>query len=163
MTAFMCSDAHFDTLATYASQARLDLRLKVGTPAEARCAEMFGGKRPTFMEHVSDYRVAPMHERPDMIGAVLRDENARSVEYRYEDCKTSNDMGTKDYYRFRERAPKGPKQILQAVRCLDYQSCETPDWHDTLAFAILAAIKESAIADLCEGEPWGIEEARAVA
>lgn len=158
MSAFMCSDAHFNVLATYASQQRLDLRLKVGTKAEARAAEIFGGEIPSFMGHVSEYRTVPMHQRPELIGAVLRDENARSVEYRYEDCRTSNDMGTKDRYRFKVRPATSPRQVLQGVRSLAYQSCETPDWDDTLAAAILDAIKESAIADVCDGEPWTIDE-----
>ncbi len=52
-----------------------------------------------------------------------------------------------------------PVQVLKAVACLAYQSCETPDWTTTVACNILNEIKEFAIRKLpgYEGAAWTIE------
>lgn len=39
-------------------------------------------------------------------------------------------------------------QILKAIDCLDYQSCDLKEWKTTFAYAVLEAIKVKAISSL---------------
>lgn len=83
---------------------------------------------------------------------VLWDENIRSVRARYPD--SSDDLpGPIDRPERLEitkrdmmnRRTINPVQILKMCACLDYQSCETDDWRQTVAFTLLDAIKDAAI------------------
>jgi hypothetical protein len=49
-------------------------------------------------------------------------------------------------------------QIIKLCNCLDYQSCETPDWKDTRAYALLDNIRERAIRELpgYDNAPWDL-------
>ena len=75
----------------------------------------------------------------DEIGQILWDENYRSVNYRYnEDNKAPifvSMSNTRSY---------DPAQIFKAINSLEYQSCETDDWDQTEAAAILDAIRRKA-------------------
>lgn len=147
MSAFMCCDAHFDALAYYCAQHRVTIRARAGTKAFAQAWEIFQNDSPNLAV------------QQDRVGAILRDENARSVEERYHDCKTSNAMGTKNAYRYRPVSkPLSHTAALQAVRCYEYQACETSDFDETLAHAICEAITATAIRALTEGEKWGLSE-----
>jgi len=146
MSCFMCNDAHFDAMADYAARKRITLRVRSGR-ALTEAMEIFQNDSPNLACQA------------DRVGAILRDQNARSVEERYEDCRTSNAMGTKDLYRYRP-VTNGLSHaaVLAAVRCYSYQACETPDWQETLAANICEAITDEAIRGLTEGEKWGVEE-----
>jgi len=86
-------------------------------------------------------------------GQVLMQQNRRSVNVRYgesmraakftEDCDTLAD----------------PVVVLKACACYDYQSCETDDYEETEAHAIIQALRKRAITELPGyGEaPWGID------
>jgi hypothetical protein len=54
--------------------------------------------------------------------------------------------------------PRSPVQIIKAVHCLDYQSCETEDWETTLAWRICQALLSSTTARLpgYEAAAWEI-------
>lgn len=77
----------------------------------------------------------PQHA--NLIGQTLWNENYRSVNARYNES---------------EKAPEyhwtqvnvSAVQVIKAVHCLDYQSCETDDWNTTQAYQILKAIKNVA-------------------
>jgi hypothetical protein len=90
----------------------------------------------------------------DEIGQKLLDENVRSVNYRYRETDAA------ERYTFKHVMPLPAVNIIKACHCLDYQSCETPDWQETEAFAILQAIKEAATYKLpgYDAAPWGIRE-----
>lgn len=112
--------------------------------------------RVTFMNenqasmHACTYR--------DEAGQLLLDENVRSVNCRYE----QEDAAEK--YRYNsidlDRAAVGMPVavlILQSVRCLRYQSCESPDYYDTRAARFLDSIEKAAI-NILTGTydaPWG--------
>lgn len=91
---------------------------------------------------------------PAMVGQILLDENYRSVNARYGEKEEAEKFL---YVPSAERTPL--VVIFKAVSCLDYQSCETDDWKDTLAYKILQMIKEHAITQLpgYEQAPWGID------
>lgn len=49
--------------------------------------------------------------------------------------------------------------ILKSCDCLEYQSCETPDYRQSVAYRLLNAIRRAAIRALpgYEDGPWGFE------
>ncbi len=85
------------------------------------------------------------------LGAELWTENRRSVETRYPDCRGTDDLPGKigeDWVYGAHLPPqrdRSPVEILAACAGFDYQACESDDWADTKAHAILHAIKEKAI------------------
>lgn len=144
MSCYMCEPATFDVLADYAARHRVTLYLRPGTPAVAEAVRIFGSDQPCLAT------------RQNIVGQVLRDQNAASVDYRY---GPTADMGTDAPYRYRSCSLSiDPRFILMVARCYSYQSCETPDWEQSLAFAIIDGIKEAAIEQLTEGQPWGARE-----
>lgn len=126
----------------------------------------------------------------DEVGAMLWAENVRSVEYRYsppgreaiygEGWETPDqdlpgrlvttevlpgfEVSAPEYLRpYTFSMPKrsySPVEILSAISCLDYQSCETDDWTETEAYAFLQALKDDCIGRLpgMREAPWGISD-----
>lgn len=89
------------------------------------------------------------------VASVLYAENVRSVNARYNEAEPAHGFAFK-------RVDVGhlrPADIVNACNCLDYQSCETSDWRETEAFAIVDAIRDAAVRDLCAGsDVWCLEE-----
>lgn len=92
----------------------------------------------------------------ERVGQILWDENQRSVNYRYHDTEHA------PVFKFR---PNGYGHFMTAVQIiklchgLDYQSCETDDWPQTVAHSILRAIECHAIYALpgYEAADWSID------
>ena len=77
------------------------------------------------------------------IAQKLVDENYRSVNYRYGE----ETQVPKFVYDGKVHA-KSPVEIIKACRCYDYQTCETPDWEESEAYAIVRLIESRAINSL---------------
>ena len=96
----------------------------------------------------------PMYGRGQELGTVLKAQNYRSVNYRYDENEPVEE------FRLDPRAPSlEPVAILQACACYDYQACETPDYEETEAWAIVDAIRFWAIKALPgydEAEAWPV-------
>lgn len=92
---------------------------------------------------------------PQSAGQILWNENNRSVNFRYDEQEPD------PVYTFRPAPFQNytAVQIIKACDCLDYQSCETDDWKNTEAYAILHMIRERAIHALpgYEEAAWGID------
>lgn len=76
------------------------------------------------------------------IASVLYAENVRSVNARYNECDPAHG------FRFKcepQACYLKPGQILGALHCLEYQSCESSDWRESEAFAIVRGIEYAAI------------------
>lgn len=74
---------------------------------------------------------------------LLHAENVKSVNYRY---KEQTEPYTISYNAF---APElTPVQVIKACQCLDYQSCEHPEWEKSAACALLKTISDQAISKL---------------
>lgn len=94
----------------------------------------------------------------ESIYKTLAAENVRSVCHRYADEKTEN------YADFLKPTGRGksvvidPVSIIKLAQCLDYQSCETDDWKETPACAILRQVINAAIDALpgYDAAPWAI-------
>lgn len=89
----------------------------------------------------------------DRIGSILLAQNIRSVNYRYDDIAPIPDYT----YHAVPYSQITPVDVLKSVRCLIYQSCETPDYHQSFAMAILTSIQSAAIHALngYSDAPWG--------
>ena len=83
------------------------------------------------------------YEDTDHLGSVLKSANYESVNYRYKEATPCEAY----HYNGNEIVPYlggsviSWGQVLQAVRCYEYQSCEAPTWETSLAKAICSAIR----------------------
>ena len=77
------------------------------------------------------------------LGQILLDENYRSVNYRYDEYATPE---TYTYSRYTVKT----FEALQYLSCLEYQSCETPDWETTRAFRLCARLRANMVRRLLE-------------
>ena len=73
------------------------------------------------------------------IGQNLVDENFKSVNYRYLESKKPYE------YIFQSTICTNPIQVLKAINCLDYQSCEHSEWKESDARKILDDIRDICI------------------
>ena len=71
----------------------------------------------------------------DIWGQELLDENNISVNYRYKEKTLSPE------YKYTASELMGLKQIMSAIKELEYQSCEHPTWKDSAAFRLLKTLK----------------------
>ncbi len=149
MSAFIVSRKHIQ----YLVQAALDL--------PGRTVQ--GGRLYWYNKgpHQLPYGDSEMENR---VGQILWDENIKSVLYRYPgDTKETapGPIGESYEYTHTYFPPKhiDPVQTLKACACLDYQSCEHPEWEASEAHAILEAIRNAAIAALpgYEDANWEID------
>jgi hypothetical protein len=90
------------------------------------------------------------HENASEVGQMLWNECMRSVSYRYpsdtEDQLPGPTTETFIYYHHlvgRGWIPELP-QVFMSCDCYEYQSCETPDWEQSSAFAFLRSLRKSA-------------------
>lgn len=91
------------------------------------------------------------------IGDILHAENVRSVNHRYpgDDAEPSfTPVAWAEWHIFT------PIEIIKAADCLEYQSCEHPEWRDSEAADILRHIKARAIYELAgyREAAWHIQE-----
>jgi hypothetical protein len=119
MSAFICSDEHINVLINYAVNKR---------------ASYYWNPR----------RIDITSKNASEIGQILLDENYRSVNHRYR-----SEHGEPHAFKFKlSIKPYSAVDILKAINCLDYQSCETDDWSKSQAWAILDGLKDVAIRNL---------------
>lgn len=90
------------------------------------------------------------------IASVLYAENVRSVNSRYKECDSAHGF----VYR-PNLIDLSAVQVLKALDGYSYQACETGDWEDSEAFAIVAGIRSAAIHALPgydAASTWSIDE-----
>lgn len=80
-------------------------------------------------------------EQMQELGQILLDENIRSVNHRYNENEPTEAFTLLDTF---VSYPLSPIDIIKACNCLDYQSCETPDYEQTLAHKLLGEIISAA-------------------
>lgn len=154
MSAYVCHPKTFMGIAAFAVRNVSDFTLQA-------IVDEIESKTPrTIVSELSQ------HAKASLVANILRDENIRSVQNRYShrdiddlpgDCAlgliqiTTEDLAnTRDY---------PPMIIIKACHCVNYQSCETDDWEDTPACALLQNIEAAAVRQLpgYDDAPWGIE------
>jgi hypothetical protein len=124
MSAYMVDDAHIDALIDIAKQydreyrglGRSQLSWHFGNPGRSRSLA---------------------NQTETQIGQMLLAENARSVGYRYREVQ---DPAALTYIYRPTNRDYAPSQALMAIRGYEYQSCETPNWERSEAFAFCRAL-----------------------
>lgn len=98
---------------------------------------------------------------PDEFGQMLWNENKKSVGYRYNEDALGSGLARLYWEPYRHQMSLGrvePVQVLKAISCYEYQTCEHPEW-DKWPEARWAVqwIKEGAIRALpgYEEAEWG--------
>jgi hypothetical protein len=110
MSAFVCNNYHISALAHYAATQELRYRHNNKTKVATDAA---------------------------IIGLILHKENVRSFNYRYNATTPTTDFTFDPTVKARSFHAS---EIIAAVDCLEYQSCERPDWEKSEAKAILTTI-----------------------
>jgi hypothetical protein len=112
--------------------------------AIATFAELQRITHPVTREQVSPVDVA----------SILYAENVASVNYRYDES-TDATLPSPAFYRFTQIPAL---HILSCLNCLEYQSCEHPEWNESVAAQLLNQIRRAAIRALpgYEHAPWGL-------
>lgn len=170
MSAFVTSRTHVDLIVSAGLKARAarhdgPLTWYASDPDEA-FTEAGGGDAGWAaigqLHRKLDYTNA------DEIGQMLRDENVRSVLYRYPDCMEGGDLpgivgdDPAEPYRFK-RLPWefNAVQALKAIDCYEYQSCEHPEWHESEAKRFCDSLRSVLIHSLpgYNEAPWEWDEA----
>lgn len=96
-------------------------------------------------------------ETAGRVGAMLLAQNRRSVDFRYDESDIEE-----PYVHAVSTTPREPVEILKAIGCYEYQSCETPDWEDTEAARFCQALRFHLIRQLPgyeAADAWPIDEA----
>ncbi len=89
-------------------------------------------------------------ENMNDIGQMLLDENIKSVSHRYEGSYLTDLPGRTDAeyllpYKHTQQRRFDIVQYIKFIDCLDYQSCEHPEYKTSEAKCFLDALKESLI------------------
>ena len=118
------------------------------------------GLKSTYWDPETECRESIDLKTAQRVGQILLDENVRSVNYRYSDESVPTPV-----FKFKIGGGYTAVQIIKAAHCLDYQSCETPDWEKTLAHSILETIKSKAerLVPGYEAAAWEIRPKQKVA
>ncbi len=150
MSAFVVSKAHIDYMVRAATVLRYN---------HCPLTWIWGIERET-----GNYERATLPRGDDSreleVGQMLWDENVASVSFRYPD-----DDGAGDVY---SMAPPmmgldpEPVQVLKAIQCYEYQSCEHGGWEASEAKAFCDSLRSRTISGLpgYDDAAWGIAETR---
>lgn len=173
MSAFLCSDSTFVGLAAYSVRwygnaprvayftSRMGLAADNSASAAGECAEAASLFLPKQFKTWEDFErnAGPAHFI-DVLAAILKAENMRSLEARYagEPAYTRADAPKATPDLVRAAAVFLPGVVFKLAHCLDYQSCETSDWRQTVAYQVLETIKDTAArkTEGYEQAPWGL-------
>jgi hypothetical protein len=99
-------------------------------------------------------------------GQALVDENLKSIHYRYPDT-VADPSGTpgpiKRYYEKRYKFKEYPfaltcVEMLKAIACYEYQTCEHDEWKDSQVYKACQTLTETVVSSLpgYDAAPWGI-------
>lgn len=149
MSAYICGQDHFIALAVFAASRRsgrdwqVDPRYVEGlTHPEAK------------MRGLENFN---QHELASLYADTLYQENVRSVRARYPNDKWDDLPGpcikplhmlVKSEHFQHRKWRMTPVEILVMLNSWEYQSCETEDWKQTVAFRLANSIKSAAIRSL---------------
>lgn len=88
----------------------------------------------------------------DSLGDVAKElsiANCEGVNYRYEE---NNNPYSFDDLSIGNLKVKNPLQVIQLIRCLEYQSCDSPNYENSLAKTILKTITDHIVSYMIQHE-----------
>lgn len=139
MSAFLCSDTHFNIIVSYFVDYRLDHQL--------------------WCQLKGEY-FSMSKDNADQVAQCLYDENVRSVNSRYGESDKKTFVyrylpTVKEYYSVSE--------IAMALDCLEYQSCEGSNYESSDAYKMITSMRKhllKKIQDRDGANTWGIDEVK---
>lgn len=137
MSAFIVDAGHIDYLVAAVRHYRMTSASGTpATPAATTATRPTGwGGDTTGLYYMSETE----------LGRELLRENLASVAHRYGEGMTPDELGAPEAYTYqRTRLELSPVQILKAIQCLEYQSCEHAGWSGSLSCSILAHLASEA-------------------
>jgi len=163
MSAYIVDRRHIDYLLTagfrlaYPPYGPMRWQSPDETPADVHQAGSPWG--PGYLAHIHKVQRTLEAGTADMVGAMLWEQNYRSVNFRYDEEGWKNAVPDYTYSEFYGKID--PVQVLKAISCYRYQSCESPDWDETEAAAFCDALESYAIKALpgYDAASWGAPEA----
>lgn len=153
MSAWIVSKRHIDYMLT--AGLKFDsYPLGWMAPVEEKPAEVHERGEPWGPEavaHARERRQELTGESAGRVGVMLWAENYESVNHRYDEREVEAEL-----YEYKPY-PGGvdPVQVLKAIDCFEYQSCEPPGWEASEARAFCEALRQRTI-----GKLPGYEEAK---
>jgi hypothetical protein len=160
VSAFVVDRAHVDYL--IGAGLRLGVRHPVAWyDPKTRPRWVVGGDNSDYLERTAAARRELRPDTADRVGGMLWAENHRSVSYRYDEAQATPEYSYTVPYRARRL---DPVQVLKAIRCYEYQTCECPDWDETEAWEFCDSLRHAAIAALpgYDAAKWEITEPEGV-
>ena len=139
MSAFVVSKKHIDAMLTFGlSCGELTWRL----PGAKFAGEYEKGQPwgPAAIAVHEEYFRTLLEENATRIGQMLWDENYLSVNHRY-DKEQQSQIYEFSWYKGKLES----LQILKAINCYEYQTCEHLGWEDSEAYAFCDALRRLAI------------------
>lgn len=138
MSAYIMNDDEINTIVSYF----LDLNAAYGESAWLRLGE-------------SEWNNLSRDNAPK-VAAILKAENIRSINAKY--GENYNPDYVFEYDRKASKRPVG--NIIGALDCYEYQTCETDDWHLSLAHEIVQGLRKHLLRTMAEADgtyTWGIK------
>ena len=89
-------------------------------------------------------------EDANLVKSVLFNQNVRSLVARYNDDPKNYSIERFNYVEA-TRNEEHFKKVFGAIRCYEYQACETNDYYSTFARCLLQAIAKEAMSEFSEG------------
>lgn len=158
MSAFVVDRRHIDVILTTALEGPRGVAIHPGS-AWSRPFRWYGPS-PVLSGGTLD------ETNLDEVGRMLLAENCRSVSHRYRGeyplpgpCdvpETTEPDGASSYTYTRPPVGLTVVEALNALRCYEYQACETPDFRESRAFAFCDTLRHHLIASLpgMSDAPW---------
>lgn len=146
MSAFMVSREHIDAMVATAIDGPID------GPGIGRWHDMVRWN----LRQIPGMIPEDYSESEHLLGEMLVKENLSSIHARYPDTITNPDATPEpiDQYWLQEyKLPNGTKrltvvQMLKALDCYEYQSCEHPEWESSVAKRFRDGIRDNLISCL---------------
>jgi xylose isomerase len=91
----------------------------------------------------------------DTTGRVLWGENVRSVAYRYSNHDHTAEAAEVAEYTWAETPVLTGGALAKTLGCLNYQSCERPDWETTEASKLIERLRPAGDPPYDDDVPWG--------
>ena len=141
MSAFVVNDNHINVIVSYFVADAMDDRLWY----EMNGKYGYMGK-----------------EDAEKVAQCLYSQNVRSVNDRYNELEED---GFNYTYIPHARRVYSWGEIAMALDCLEYQSCESDDYHTTDAYKIVTSMRKHLLKDVAKeqgADTWGITEVKAL-
>jgi len=109
----------------------------------------------TYFQTKSGNRMRNLSSQVE-VANLLWKENVLSVNSRYDEKSDVSEITSKDFRVVRWNS-FSPVQVIKAVKCYEYQSCEHDGWVDSKSKVFCEALKDDAINELegYEKAEWG--------